>query len=88
MKTPIKTIEMTGCIGENPQQLQLDHPLPIYGPKRVRVIVLIEDDNEWDEAEWLKAAARNPAFDFLNDPAEDIYSLSDGKPFPAPSAAR
>ena len=81
MKIPITTIEMTGSVGENPQQLQLDRPLPIYGPKRVRVIVLIEEDDEWDEAQWLQAAARNPAFDFLNDPAEDIYSLSDGKPF-------
>ncbi|MCI0562470.1 MAG: helix-turn-helix domain-containing protein [Nitrososphaera sp.] len=34
-----------------------------------------------DEAEWLQAAARNPAFDSLNDPAEDIYSLADGEPF-------
>ena len=33
------------------------------------------------ELEWLKGLARNPAFDFLEDPAEDIYSLSDGKPF-------
>ena len=26
-------------------------------------------------------AAHNPAFDFLKDPAEDIYTLSDGKLF-------
>ncbi len=81
MKTPITTIEMTGTVGENSQQLQLDRPLPIYGPKRVRVIVMIEEDEQWDEAQWLQAAARNPVFEFLNDPAEDIYSLSDGKPF-------
>jgi hypothetical protein len=36
---------------------------------------------QWDETEWLRAAASNPAFYFLNDPAEDIYSLSDGEPF-------
>ncbi len=36
---------------------------------------------KWDESEWLQAAARNPAFDFLNDPEEDIYSLADGDPF-------
>jgi hypothetical protein len=34
-----------------------------------------------DEKEWLQAAAINPAFDFLKDPEEDIYTLADGKPF-------
>jgi len=38
-------------------------------------------DDEWNEAEWSQAAASNPAFDFLKDPEEDIYSLTDGKPF-------
>jgi hypothetical protein len=33
----------------------------------VRVIVLYPLDSEWDEAEWLQAAARNPAFSFLKD---------------------
>lgn len=81
MKTPITTLEMTGTVSENRLQLLLDSALPIYGPKRVRVIVLYEADDEWDEAEWLRAAASNPAFYFLNDPTEDIYSLSDGEPF-------
>ncbi len=36
---------------------------------------------EQDDGEWLKAAARNPAFDFLREPIEDIYTLADGKPF-------
>lgn len=39
---------------------------------------------ELEEFEWLKAAARNPAFDFLKDPEEDIYTLDDGKPFSDP----
>jgi hypothetical protein len=82
MRTPITTIETTGTVAKNRQSLQLDDVLPVSSPKRVRVIVLYEADNQkWDEAEWLQAAANNPAFDFLNDPAEDIYSLSDGKPF-------
>lgn len=38
-------------------------------------------DNEIDEMEWLKAAATNPVFDFLNDFEKDGYSLEDGKPF-------
>jgi tetratricopeptide (TPR) repeat protein len=39
------------------------------------------EDGEIDEHEWLRAATSNPAFDFLKDPEEDIYTLADGKPF-------
>ena len=39
------------------------------------------EGEEWDEAEWLRAASQNPVFEFLKDPAEDIYSLEDGVPF-------
>lgn len=83
MRTPITTIETTGTVGQNRQHLQLDDVLPLSSSKRVRVIVLYEADHEksGDEVQWLKAAANSSAFDFLNDPAEDIYSLSDGKPF-------
>jgi hypothetical protein len=45
------------------------------------VIVLYPLDDTWDESEWLRAAARSPAFADLDNPAEDIYSLADGKPF-------
>lgn len=74
------TIETTGTIDEH-RRLQLDEQLPIAGPLRVRVIVQYPSDGEWDEAEWLRAAARNPAFDFLRNSQEDIYSPTDGKPF-------
>ena len=73
-------IEMTGRIDEH-RQLQLDNPLPVSGPMRVRVIVLYPIQDQEDETEWLQAAARNPAFEFLKDPEEDIYSLTDGEPF-------
>ena len=81
METTMRAIEMTGTIDEH-RQLQLDGLLPTPGPMRVRVIVLYPlNGDEIDETEWLKAAAHNPAFDFLNDSEEDIYSLTDGKPF-------
>ena len=48
---------------------------------RMRIIVSYPRGDEWDETEWLQAAARNPAFAFLNDLEEDIYSLVDGEPF-------
>lgn len=79
MDTPMTAIEITGIIDEN-SQLHLDGILPISGPIPVRVIVLYPAAEELDEAKWLRAAASNPAFEFLNDPEEDIYNLSDGKP--------
>ena len=57
---------------------QLD---PSLRNAQVKVIVLVQDVEEMPNEEWLQAAARNPAFDFLHDPEEDIYSVSDGKPF-------
>ena len=36
---------------------------------------------EANETEWRAAAAHNPAFAFLHEAVEDIYSLADGQPF-------
>jgi hypothetical protein len=80
MKLVSKAIEVAGEIDAQ-RQLHLDAPLPVAGPSRVRVIILVPEDTEIDEAEWLRSAAKNPAFDFLRDPEEDFYSLTDGKPF-------
>lgn len=80
MEVAMKAIEVTGTVDEQ-RQLHLDEPLPIVGPSRVRVILLFPEEADIDEREWLRAAATNPAFDFLKDPAEDIYTLADGKPF-------
>ena len=46
-----------------------------------RVSHLLPEDSDISETEWLQAAAANPTFDFLKDPEEDIYTLSDGEPF-------
>jgi len=80
MENTLTALEVTGTIDEQ-RQLQLDRQLPIAGPMRVRVIVLYPLNDAWDEKEWLRAAASNPAFDFLKEPEEDIYTLADGKPF-------
>ena len=86
MESNMAAIELTGTVDEQ-HRLTLDDELPISGPKRVRVIVLYRqhgetgDAGDADESEWLAAAARNPAFKYLHDPSEDIYSLADGKPF-------
>jgi len=47
----------------------------------VRVIILYPETEDIDETEWLYAASKNPAFDFLREPGEDIYTANDGKPF-------
>lgn len=80
MEPTMTAVELLATVDEN-QQLQFDQPLPIQGPMRVRVIVLYPRTSEIDEIEWLRAATSNAAFYDLQDPAEDIYSSSDGKPF-------
>jgi len=79
MENPLQAVELIGTIDEK-GQLHLDAPISEVGQGRVRVI-LIPEEAEIGENEWLKAAASNPAFDFLKDPDEDIYTLDDGKPF-------
>lgn len=80
MEGAMTAVEMTGTIDEH-RQLRLDGTLPVPGPMRVRVLVLYPLDEERDELEWLQAAARNPAFAFLGDAEEDLYTLADGEPF-------
>ncbi len=79
MENPLQAVELIGTIDEK-GQLHLDEPISEVGQGRVRVI-LIPEEAEIGENEWLKAAAGNPAFDFLKDPDEDIYTLDDGQPF-------
>lgn len=48
----------------------------------VRILILLDEDNSDQEEEnlWMNSISTNPAFDFLNDSSEDIYSLNDGEP--------
>lgn len=53
-----------------------------FGQKKAEVIFLLEPDyGDITEEEWLRGLSSNPVFDFLKDPAEDIYTLEDGKPY-------
>ena len=76
----MNAFETTGLVDEL-RQLRLDGPLPIVGPSRVRVLILVPEPADIEESLWLKAAASNPAFEFLNEEAENIYTRADGKPF-------
>ena len=75
----LTAIETTGTINAN-HQIVLDEDLPSNAPSRVRVIVLFDEESDLNEKDWLQAASKNDVFDFLNDEAEDIYTLADGKP--------
>jgi hypothetical protein len=75
----VKAIEVVGTIEEG-RRVQLDEPLPPGVSGRVRLIILIGED-EPSEREWLHAATQSGAFDFLNAPEEDRYTLQDGEPF-------
>lgn len=75
----MKAIETTGRI-EQSGILKLDKPLHFPKKQKVRVIILYSEDDEMDEKHWLASISSNPAFAFLNDAAEDIYSINDGNP--------
>jgi hypothetical protein len=80
MNIQTKAIETTGVINEN-NELIIDEPLPLLGPTRVRVLILVPNHEDLKEDEWLRTVTKNPVFDFLKEPAEDIYKVSDGSPF-------
>ncbi len=79
MESTLRAIETTGTVDER-RQLSLDEPLPVTASGKVRVIILISEEDA-EEKEWLRAAATNSAFDFLNDSEEDVYASDDGWPF-------
>jgi len=62
--------------------LKLDYPIN-KREKKVRVIILVDESTDYDdeETQWLNAISTNPAFDFLNEPSENIYTLKDGESF-------
>jgi hypothetical protein len=76
----MQAIEATGIVTSQ-GDIQLDQPLSNGKAQRVRVIILLtESDSDIGEQTWRQAAATNPAFTFLHDAEENIYTLSNGKP--------
>ncbi len=77
----MKAVEALGRV-ERERHVLLDTPLPPGMNGRVRVIILVDDEaDDVSEQQWLRAAARNGVFEFLESPGEDLYTLADGKPF-------
>jgi hypothetical protein len=61
--------------------LKIDYQLD-KSDSNVRVLILVDDNPDNDEEKtWLDSISSNPAFDFLKDKSEDIYSINDGEPF-------
>lgn len=75
----MNTIEVFGQIDSN-GVLKINKPLPLKEGD-VKVIIFYSENDELSEEQlWMKSLSNNPAFDFLKN-EEDIYSLTDGKPF-------
>jgi hypothetical protein len=82
----MRAIETTARV-DDARSLHLDTDLPSDAPGSVRVIVLIPDldvseaAGEATEREWHRLLIAGGAFDVLDDPREDIYTIQDGEPF-------
>jgi len=76
----MKAIEIAGQI-DDAGKLHTDVLLHQAQNKRVKVIILIPEEEEISDAAWLSGLKDNPAFDFLSSEEEDIYSLADGTPW-------
>jgi len=75
----MRAIEVFGEVSKD-GNIRLSHPLPVE-VKRVKVIILIPEENELDDNLWLKSVNNSEAFKFLLDEKEDVYTPEDGKPF-------
>ncbi|WP_288373798.1 hypothetical protein [uncultured Algoriphagus sp.] len=74
----MKTIEIK-TVTNSDGSISLE-PTGLKGGVSVRVLILSEED-ELDEKNYLKFISNNPSLDFLNEPEENVYSIKDGKPF-------
>jgi hypothetical protein len=62
------------------QRIVLDEPYDLPANAPLMVTVLPSPPDLDSEENWLRAVASSSAFAFLDDPAEDIYTLKDGEP--------
>jgi mRNA-degrading endonuclease RelE of RelBE toxin-antitoxin system len=91
VKIVAKAIDFEQAVLENLQRLPEEQKQEVLNfveflVKKTQTAQLERIKN--DEYELLKAAIRNPAFEDLKDPTEDIYTLADGKQFYDPEWAK
>lgn len=88
-QTTFQTIETTATIDQN--GVVTVPTLRGVPAGEVRVFVLVAPvqrrlsngiSEEISEGEWHQSLTTNPVFDFLKDPAEDVYTWEDGEPLP------
>lgn len=72
-------IEVIGTLDKK-HRLVLDNPRLLRGRTKVRALILPDALPGGEESAWLAAASANPAFAFLKDSAEDVYTKKDGHP--------
>ncbi len=78
----MKAVEIIGSV-EKDGTVSVSQKISSVPPGPVRILLLSPDqeEQELDEKIWIRGASTNPAFDFLKNLEEDIYSLSDGRAF-------
>lgn len=75
----MQAVEAFGHI-DSKGSLQINTPLPLKEGD-VKVIIMYAENEEMTEEQlWIKSLSANPAFDFLKNQEEDIYSPNEGKP--------
>ena len=73
----MRAIETTGRVIDA-RHIETPSPIPVG---RVRLMIFWPSgaDDGVAESGWMAAAAKNSLFDFLANPAEDVYTLDDGE---------
>ena len=77
----MKAIEITTKTDKT-GNLKINYPIN-KKESDVRIIILVDEKNDDVDEEklWINSISSNPAFNFLKDSNENIYSLTDGEPF-------
>jgi hypothetical protein len=63
------------------RHIVLDEPYDLPANASLVVTLLPGTLDADSEEAWLRAASSSDAFDFLRDPAEEVYTVKDGEPF-------
>ncbi len=84
--TTLELQTTTAVVDENGELRGLE-PLPALKGRRVQIVVVSEktatfETSEISETMWHRGIVSNPAFAFLKDEAENIYSWEDGTALP------
>jgi hypothetical protein len=77
----MKTIELIANVDEQ-HRLSVEVPADVK-PGRIKIVLAVPTEEEEEDGWWQQAISEIWAADW-SDPAEDIYTLEDGKPIDEP----